>query len=116
MHDSMLNPIANGLERYMDLLAIRQRLVATNIANVDTPGFHTQDIDFASEFNSLMDGGRPSVKEVDNLIPKNDGNNVSLEREARLLAENAIRFQLAAQIMRGELRSVRMAIQEGREG
>jgi flagellar basal-body rod protein FlgB len=45
---------------------------------------------------------------------KNDGNNVSLDREARLLAENALRFQVASQLMKSQIRSVRTAIQEGK--
>ena len=47
----MLNAIAGQLERYMDLLSARQKLVASNIANADTPGYRTQDIDFQSEFS-----------------------------------------------------------------
>ena len=50
------------------------------------------------------------------LKTKNDGNNVSLDREARLLAENALRFNLASNLMRSEIRAVRAAIQEGRNG
>jgi flagellar basal body rod protein FlgB len=39
---------------------------------------------------------------------------VSLDRESRLLAENALRFQLAAQLIKGQVRAVRSAIQEGK--
>ena len=94
----------------MDLLSARQKLVATNIANADTPGYHTQDIDFQSEFQSAAGISRPM--DVDGLQVKNDGNNVSLDRESRLLAENALRFQLAAQLLRSQIRTVRSAIQE----
>ena len=52
----MLQHVAGQLERYMDLLSARQKLVASNIANADTPGYHTQDIDFQSEFRKR--GGR----------------------------------------------------------
>jgi flagellar basal-body rod protein FlgB len=106
----MLDQIAGRLERYMDLLSARQNLVATNIANSDTPGYHTQDIDFQSEFQSAAGISRPL--EVDGLQVKNDGNNVSLDRESRLLAENALRFQLAAQLLRSQIRTVRSAIEE----
>ena len=94
----------------MDLLSARQNLVATNIANADTPGYHTQDIDFQSEFQNAA--GVSRQLEVDGLQVKNDGNNVSLDRESRLLAENALRFQLAAQLLRSQIRSVRSAIEE----
>ena len=109
----MLQRVTGQLERYMDLLSARQKLVASNIANADTPGFHTQDIDFQSEFRNAM-GGAPQVQDVTGLTVKNDGNNVSLDREARLLSENALRFQVASQLMKSQIRSIRSAIQEGK--
>jgi flagellar basal-body rod protein FlgB len=109
----MLQPVAGQLERYMDLLSARQKLVASNVANADTPGYRTQDIDFQSEFLNAM-GGSPRVSEVNDLPVKNDGNNVSLDREARLLAENALRFQVASQLMKSQIRAVRSAISEGK--
>src|SRR5436309_15092653 len=110
----MLDPIASKLEHYMDLLGKRQQLAAANIANVDTPGYKTKDIDFQFEFMSLMQGWTPNVIEAPGLVVKNDGNNVSMERESRLLAENALRFNLATSLLRGRIHSVRTAIQEGR--
>src|SRR5258707_10597265 len=98
----------------MDLLGKRQQLVAANIANADTPGFKTKDIDFQFEFMSQMDGGSPNVIEAANLPVKNDGNNVNMERESRLLAENALRFSLASNLLRAQIRNVRSAIQEGK--
>ena len=94
----------------MDLLGKRQQLVAANIANADTPGYKTKDIDFQFEFMSQMAGGSPNVIEASGLSIKNDGNNVSMERESRLLAENALRFNLASNLLRGEIKAVRSAI------
>lgn len=109
----MLTPLSAQLERYMDLLSARQRLVASNIANADTPGYHTQDIDFQAEFQNAA-GGPPRVSDVLGLPVKNDGNDVSLDRESRLLAENGLRFQLASNLMRSQIRMVRSAIQDGK--
>lgn len=97
----------------MTLLSARQRLVAANIANADTPGYKTKDIDFESELRGLLESA-PSALEVPGLPAKTDGNNVSMDREARLLAENAMRFSLASNFLRQEIRSVRLAIQEGK--
>ena len=108
----MLDRLAGQIERYMDLLSARQKLVASNIANADTPGYRTRDIDFLAEFASAM-GMAPRVTGVPGLPVKTDGNDVSLDREARLLAENALRFQLASNLMRGELRQIRSAIEGG---
>jgi flagellar basal-body rod protein FlgB len=109
---AMLDRLAGQLEHYMDLLSTRQRLVASNIANVDTPGYQTQDIDFQSEFLNAA-GGTPRTVGVPDLPVKNDGNNVDLDRESRLLAENDLRFQLASNLMRSQIRVVRSAIQGG---
>ena len=98
----------------MDLLGKRQQLTAANIANADTPGYKTKDIDFQFEFMSLIDGGSPNVTEAPGLATKNDGNNVNMERESRLLAENALRFSVASNLLRGQIRAVRSAIQEGK--
>ena len=108
----MLQSVTGQLERYMDLLSARQRLVASNIANADTPGYRTQDKDFQSEFLNAA-GGPPRATQVNDLPVKNDGNNVSLDREARLLSENALRFQVASQLMKMNISIVRSAIQGG---
>ncbi len=108
----MLDKLSGDIERYMDLLSARQKLVASNIANADTPGYKTQDIDFQAEFASAMSGS-PQTVPAGGLATKNDGNNVNLDREARLLSENALRFSVASSLMRGQISSVRMAIKEG---
>ena len=110
----MLDRITDSLERYMDLLSMRQKVVASNIANADTPGYKTKDLDFQSQFQSAMEGIAPKPAEVLGLNTKSDGNNVNLDREARLLAENALRFNLASSLMREQLHLVKEAIQEGK--
>ena len=107
----MLNPIADRLDRYLSLLAARQQLTASNIANADTPGYKTRDIDFQSE---LARAEQPGAVEVTGLSVRKDGNNVSVDREARNLAENSLRFQIATQFLQGQIRITRAAIQEGR--
>ena len=108
----MLDRLSGQIERYRDLLSARQKLVASNIANADTPGYQTQDIDFQTEFAGAM-GGPPQAVAVRGLATKNDGNNVNLDREARLLSENALRFSVASNLMRGQIQSARSAIKEG---
>jgi len=105
----MLDPVAGKLEHYMDLLSIRQKLVASNIANADTPGYQTRDIDFQSEYLTEI-GETPQVREVSGLPVKNDGNNVSLDRESRLLAENDLRFQVASSLLHSQIHQVQLAI------
>jgi flagellar basal-body rod protein FlgB len=110
----MFQGVAGNYEHYMSLLSERQKLVASNIANADTPGYRTQDIDFRSEFENATEGETPSVIEPQNLAVKPDGNNVNLDREARLLSENAMRFSVATNLARSELATLKSAMQEGR--
>jgi flagellar basal-body rod protein FlgB len=109
----MLDPITDRLEQYMDLLSARQSLVASNIANIDTPGYKSKDIDFQFEFMSLAQGEQPDVIDTPGLTTNNDGNNVSLDRETRLLAENSLRFNMAESLLRSRLLMTRSAIKEG---
>jgi flagellar basal-body rod protein FlgB len=109
----MLDGLTSNLERYMDLLSARQKLVASNVANADTPGYKAQDIDFQFEFMSLVNGQQPQTIQTQGLKVKSDGNNVDLDREARLLAENAMRFNVASTLLRDRIKMVQQAIQGG---
>jgi flagellar basal-body rod protein FlgB len=109
----MFDPITGTLEHFMTLLTERQKVVASNIANADTPGYKTQDIDFQTELQNAASGLTPTVSTVPGLKVKNDGNNVNLDRESRLLAENDLHFNIASNLMRSQLKIVRMAIEGG---
>jgi flagellar basal-body rod protein FlgB len=111
----MVGSVSSSLEKYMNLLAARQKLVTSNIANVDTPGYQTKDIDFQSEFQSILNGASsgPAPQSVSGLKVKNDGNNVNLDREAQALSENSIRFNAATNLLKGQLRILKSAIKEG---
>lgn len=109
----MLDGVTGNLERYMDLLSARQKLVASNIANADTPGYKTQDIDFQSEFMSLAGGQSPQTIHTEGLKEKPDGNNVNIDREARMLSENQMRFNMASALVRGNIKTIQEAITGG---
>ena len=111
----MVGSVSQSLEKYLDVLAARQKLVTANIANVDTPGYKTKDVDFQSEFNALLSGSStaPEPQEVQNLKVNNDGNNVDLDRETRMLSENSIRFSAVSNILKGQIRIMKSAIHEG---
>ena len=47
-------PTMQRLERYLDLVTFRHELISSNLANVDTPGYRTQDIDFESEMRRAL--------------------------------------------------------------
>jgi flagellar basal-body rod protein FlgB len=110
----MLQTTGVGIERYMNLLSARQKLVASNIANVDTPGYKTKDVDFQAELADQFGSLNPTAVEVSGLKTKNDGNNVDMDRESRMLSENALRFAVATNLARSELSTLRSAIEEGK--
>ena len=119
----MLDDFSVKYTAYLDLLSARQRLVAGNIANADTPGYKTRDIDFQFEFQTALavrDRAGPApplgpqVVEVPSLTVRNDGNDVSIDREARLLAETAQRFSLVSQLLAKKFAGMKAAIKEGR--
>jgi flagellar basal-body rod protein FlgB len=109
----MLEALTGNLEKYLDLLTARQKLVASNIANADTPGYLTKDIDFQQEFMSMVNGQQPLTVNAPGLLMKPDGNNVNVDREARMLAENAMRFNVASVLLRGQINTVKEAITGG---
>jgi flagellar basal-body rod protein FlgB len=102
------------LGRYLTFLSQRQEVIAGNIANADTPGYKTLDVESPLDFSAAMQEASDAIVQVPGLTAKNDGNNVSIDREARLLSENTLRFNLATQLLRGKLKGIRSAIEEGR--
>jgi flagellar basal-body rod protein FlgB len=110
-------PMMNFLERTLNVTAQRHQLVVTNMANVDTPGYKTKDLDFRSE---LERSGMPeantslaSVRNVSGLVQRPDGNDVSIDREGLLLAETQMQFGLGIQLMQHEFHNLLFAINEG---
>ena len=80
-------PLMRGLERVLDLSAFRHQVIAGNLANVDTPGYHARDLrPFAGEIEQAMAGEQPSftpvAHEIRGLMERPDGNDVSVERES----------------------------------
>jgi len=106
------------LEKFLDLASMRQTLVSTNLANVDTPGFHTRDVDFRGELQRAMNGvsdgaSSPFVVPIRGLLARPDGNNVNVDRESMLLAEMQLQFKAATAILRAEFAKIHTAIREG---
>jgi flagellar basal-body rod protein FlgB len=106
------------LERYLDVASMRQTLITTNVANVDTPGYHTRDVDFRGELVRALNGEdtsltSPFVVPVRGLVERPDGNNVSADREAMLLAEVQLQYKAATALIRSEFGELTVAIKEG---
>lgn len=110
-------PLADQLTQYMDLAAAQLKATATNMANVDTPGFRTIGFDFESEMRRELNGegtpggsGAPRLQEVDGLLARPDGNNVSMDREGLAMAEAQLKFRTGVELAKREYARVLDAI------
>jgi flagellar basal-body rod protein FlgB len=102
------------LGNFLTYLSRRQEVISSNIANADTPGYQTRDVEMPVSFSSALQQAGATVVNASGLVTRNDGNNVSIDREARLLAETTLKFSIAAQSIRARLKNLRTAIEEGR--
>jgi flagellar basal-body rod protein FlgB len=87
----------------LDGLAQRQRVSADNIANIQTPGFRARSVDFENALAAALEGD-PSLdaQSLSGVVQdgftgdpaRQDGNNVSLERETLLGQKSNLQYQL----------------------
>ena len=109
-------PMMKMLGNFLHVSAFRQGVIAGNMANVDTPNYRTVDVDFRSELNRIFAGNeqRPvSTRAVPGLIERPDGNNVSLDRESLLMAQNQLQFHAGVALLKSEIHRIQTAISEG---
>ena len=111
-------PMMHLLEKFLDLTSQRHKLVVANMANIDTPGYRTKDLDFRGELQRAANGGGdpnflPVARSVPGLLERPDGNNVSMDREGLLMAEVQMQFGLGVQLLHHEFQNILTAINEG---
>lgn len=118
--------MTEALSRFLDVDVARYKLIAVNMANIDTPGYHTRDLDFRAELTRASaeafgtgDGqmvslsSNPIAHQVRGLMERPDGNNVSVERESLLLAEAQMKFNLGIQLLKDQFHTISLAINSG---
>jgi flagellar basal-body rod protein FlgB len=118
-------PIISTLESYLKLTSMREQLISANMANVDTPGYRTRDINFGVELQRAMsstltqtsDGKSnpltPKIEDVPDLMERPDGNNVSLDREGLLMSETQLQYQIGVQLIKHRFHNLLSAISGG---
>ncbi len=114
---SVTTPLSDALGRYLDLASEQMKLTASNMANVDTPGFKTQGFDFEEEFARQLNGSSDTdgsvaiqAQDVDGLVARPDGNNVSMDREGIQLAKSQMQFRMGVELLKNEFSTVMSAI------
>ncbi|GER94439.1 flagellar basal body rod protein FlgB [hot springs metagenome] len=121
----MADDTMNILEKMLDIAAFRQRVLSSNIANADTPGYKAKDISFQQELDKAIkasnNGNRVSnfrqgyeVYETNTTMPNRDGNTVNLDIEMAKVAENTLIYNTATQLMTMKVRMLKDVIKGGR--
>ena len=118
----------------LNLRGFRQELLASNIANADTPNYKARDVDFKSAFASALkgqDAGALSLNQTSgrhmqaaggmpysNMVQYRtefqsavDGNTVNMDIERGAFAENAINMEASLTFIREQLRTLSSALQ-----
>lgn len=89
----------NALTSAMDGLAARQRAIANNIANVNTPNYRAQKVSFEDALAASVAQGSGIVRpttELSQSATQLNGNNVNLDTETLANIDTVLRFQFAA--------------------
>lgn len=111
------DPAAGAIQTALRGLSARQRVIATNVANAQTPGYLAGRIDFESTLREvsgtdLAGSVMPTATRSNDPVNLN-GNNVSLDNETVSLVETTMRFQLMVEAMNAKFRLMRASIRGG---
>ena len=110
----MLESVTSAaLTSALDALSLRQRTIANNIANVNTPGYTAKRVQFEDALASSVRAGNGSVAATTqrSLEPTRlDGNNVNLDTETLSNVDTVLRYQFAARAVEGTFSGVRTAM------
>jgi len=133
----MVNKLDDALrfqQAALSLRAARQELLASNIANADTPNYKARDIDFASALQNALTGtsaGLPVVQTSPMHLegkaggsvfgapvmyrkpvqPSADGNTVDMDVERAQFTDNALRYEASVRFVSEQMKAMLTAIQ-----
>ncbi|MCE2660496.1 MAG: flagellar basal body rod protein FlgB [Rubrivivax sp.] len=132
----MIQRLTDALHFQTQALALRserQRLLASNIANADTPGYEARDFDFAAALRDATRqvaapgaaGGGLSAQTLRQeaqlrwALPAQtnlDGNTVDMDRERAAFAENALKYDATLRFLNGSIRTLQEAMRSPGQG
>lgn len=130
---SPLDQVLGFHERALTLRTERQQLIASNIANADTPNYKARDIDFRTAMDAAQGGRTPPavlVRTAAAHLPAGgsttaggpllyrstvqasvDGNTVDMDVERAQFADNALRYEANLTFISGQIKTMLSAIQ-----
>lgn len=128
------------LQKSLDSLAMQHEVIANNIANIDTPNFKRSVVSFQDKLKLAIDSTpesplwrtnpmhmpmpskalsldnfQPDVQTINDTVGRNDGNNVDMEMESGLLAENNLLYNSLADVTGRYIANLKHAITEGKQ-
>jgi flagellar basal-body rod protein FlgB len=122
MIDALFNdPNYLAGKKTLDAIALRQEAIASNIANLETPGYHRVDLapSFKAELERACASGdaqqidalKPTLAPDPNAVPNSrDGNTVNLENEMMQLNQNTLAHSVESQLLSYSLLKLQLAI------
>jgi flagellar basal-body rod protein FlgB len=135
----MINRLGDSLDFQSQALVLRserQRLLASNIANADTPGYVARDMDFASALREAT--GTPALQALRaslSALPGNaggtaetqlryaapsqsnlDGNSVDMDRERASFADNSVKYEATLRFINAQVRTMLDAMKSHQQG
>ncbi|HMO46095.1 MAG TPA: flagellar basal body rod protein FlgB [Rubrivivax sp.] len=140
----MINRLSDSLDfqsQALSLRAERQRLLASNIANADTPGYVARDMDFAAALRQaagMADAATPALQALHQqlaALPGHagrsaepqlryaaasqtnlDGNSVDMDRERASFADNSVKYEATLRFINGQVRTMLDAMKSHQQG
>lgn len=122
----------SALRRTLSLAAAKQVVSSSNLANLNTPGYKAQEVDFDEALDQQVGGARLAVthnrhlggpadgaggydtRPSEDAAPRRDGNTVQVDRELLNMTRSAGEFARAQTALAAKFRLVRYAINESR--
>lgn len=117
----MMNRLTDAMNfqaQALTLRAERQRLLASNIANADTPGYQSRDLDFAK---ALREATSPAAETSNQTLTQRtqgvlqnaltamtsmDSNTVDMDRERASFADNTVKYEASLRFINGSVRTL----------
>lgn len=123
--------VSNTLYEQLNFRGEKQKVISSNIANINTPNYKTKDLIFEDELNSatnslklkqtnirhissistLSSSGNPRLIEVKGLEEQNDGNNVNLDTQMGEMSKNKVLFDAIQSSIKKDSRLFRSVVE-----
>ena len=112
-----MNESIDMLGKLMDATALRQKVIANNLANANTPGYLRKDVNFSQSLSKAIQGGRSEIKALEFDVHIDEeakvdvhGNSVSLQQELAEISQNELLYNFAAEMTGMKFAGLRKAI------